>query len=287
MSTYVPVNPSGRCGAQEALSNAGRHAAGAPVTVSVRHHANTVTLQVANGPGVSAGPRANGHRPGHGLAGMRELTELLGGSLSAGRHPTAGSRCPRCSRSADHWHDPDGARSGGEVIRCLIADDQASCGPAKRRCPRRSVCEVSGEEARRRAAELLGGSGLTDAGDRRAGTYSGGMRQRAQPGRQPCRRARRDRSVRATPDSISPAARQCGAPSRGLTQGSGHSRNVRLMVTMGRAGFRAAQRGRGEVQQPTRLGHPEQPAACALGCEVTASRFVPVVCIQESARSRR
>ena len=52
---------------------------------------------------------------------------------------------------------------------------------------------------------------------------------------------------------------------------------------MGRAGFRAAQRGRGEVRQPTRLGHPEQAAACALGCAVTASRIVPVVCIQGSA----
>ena len=69
---------------QEALSNAGRHAAGAPVTVSVRHEAAAVTLQVTNGPGVPAGPRANGHGPGHGLAGMRERAELLGGSLSAG-----------------------------------------------------------------------------------------------------------------------------------------------------------------------------------------------------------
>jgi signal transduction histidine kinase len=75
---------------QEALSNAGRHAAGAPVTVSVRHHADTVTLQVANGPRVPAGPRANGHRPGHGLAGMRERAELLGGSLSAGPAPDGG-----------------------------------------------------------------------------------------------------------------------------------------------------------------------------------------------------
>jgi signal transduction histidine kinase len=75
---------------QEALSNAGRHAAGAPVTVSVRHDADTVTLKVANGPGVPAGPRANGHRPGHGLAGMRERAELLGGSLSAGPAPDGG-----------------------------------------------------------------------------------------------------------------------------------------------------------------------------------------------------
>ena len=75
---------------QEALSNAGRHAPGAPVTVAVRHHADAVTLQVANGPGVPVGPRANGHRPGHGLAGMRERAELLGGSLSAGAVPGGG-----------------------------------------------------------------------------------------------------------------------------------------------------------------------------------------------------
>ncbi len=70
--------------AQEALSNAGRHAAGAPVAVSVNHDADTVTLQVTNGPGISAGQRVNGRGPGHGLAGMRERVEVLGGSLSAG-----------------------------------------------------------------------------------------------------------------------------------------------------------------------------------------------------------
>ena len=45
----------------------------------------------------------------------------------------------------------------------------------------------------------------------------------------------------------------------------------------GSGGFRAAQRGRGEVRLSMRLGHPEQAAACALGCAVTASRIVPVV----------
>jgi signal transduction histidine kinase len=91
---------------QEALSNAGRHAAGAPVTVAVRHSAAKVTLQVTNGPGVPAraqanghgpratgyGPRADGHRPGHGLPGMRERAELLGGSLRAGPAPDGGFR---------------------------------------------------------------------------------------------------------------------------------------------------------------------------------------------------
>jgi signal transduction histidine kinase len=75
---------------QEALSNARRHASGAPVAVSVDHTAGAVTLRVTNGPGVPAVPRANGHGPGHGLAGMRERAELLGGSLSAGPAPDGG-----------------------------------------------------------------------------------------------------------------------------------------------------------------------------------------------------
>ncbi|HEX3515691.1 MAG TPA: sensor histidine kinase [Trebonia sp.] len=75
---------------QEALSNAGRHAAGALVAVSLDCSATTVTLQVTNGPGVAAGPLADGHRPGHGLTGMRERAELLGGSLSAGPAPGGG-----------------------------------------------------------------------------------------------------------------------------------------------------------------------------------------------------
>jgi signal transduction histidine kinase len=75
---------------QEALSNAGRHAAGAAVAVCVGCRADAVTLQVANGQGDPAGPLADGHRPGHGLTGMRERAELLGGSLSAGPAPGGG-----------------------------------------------------------------------------------------------------------------------------------------------------------------------------------------------------
>lgn len=75
---------------QEALSNARRHAPGARVAVSVGHTADAVTLQVTNGPAILAPPGANGHPPGHGLAGMRERAELLGGSLSAGPAPDGG-----------------------------------------------------------------------------------------------------------------------------------------------------------------------------------------------------
>ena len=75
---------------QEALSNAGRHAPGALVAVSVCHDADKVTLQVTNGPGIPAGPRANGHGRGHGLAGMRERAAAVGGALAAGTVPGGG-----------------------------------------------------------------------------------------------------------------------------------------------------------------------------------------------------
>jgi signal transduction histidine kinase len=69
---------------QESLSNAGQHAPGAPVTVSVSRPAGAVLLRVASGP---ARPPAAPGRPGHGLTGMRERVALLGGSLSAGPEP--------------------------------------------------------------------------------------------------------------------------------------------------------------------------------------------------------
>ncbi len=75
---------------QESLSNAGQHAPGAAVTVSVGQQAGAVLLRVANGPVGVAGPAEGEHRPGHGLTGMRERVALLGGSLSAGPSPDGG-----------------------------------------------------------------------------------------------------------------------------------------------------------------------------------------------------
>jgi signal transduction histidine kinase len=75
---------------QESLSNAGQHAPGAAVTVSVDHDAGAVLLRVANGPSGAAGPSSGEHGPGHGLTGMRERVALLGGSLSADPAPDGG-----------------------------------------------------------------------------------------------------------------------------------------------------------------------------------------------------
>ncbi len=89
---------------QESLSNAGRHAPGAAVSVSVDQDARVVVLRVTNGPSEAPGtqsatpppgpepgaPSGNGVRSGHGLAGMRERVGLLGGTLSAGPEPGGG-----------------------------------------------------------------------------------------------------------------------------------------------------------------------------------------------------
>ena len=75
---------------QEALSNACRHAPGSPVCVTVSDDAHALRLQVSNGPSASPEPPLTSKRPGHGLAGMRERVNLLGGSLSAEPAPDGG-----------------------------------------------------------------------------------------------------------------------------------------------------------------------------------------------------
>jgi signal transduction histidine kinase len=64
---------------QESLSNAGRHAPGASVVVTVDREPGQLHLSVHNGLTGPTGPVA-----GHGLAGMRERVTLLGGSLTVG-----------------------------------------------------------------------------------------------------------------------------------------------------------------------------------------------------------
>jgi signal transduction histidine kinase len=69
---------------QEALTNARRHAPGAPVTLRIIHDRG-VRLEIRNGPTAphrTAGPPPSGQ--GHGLAGMRERIRHVGGTLTVG-----------------------------------------------------------------------------------------------------------------------------------------------------------------------------------------------------------
>lgn len=75
--------------AQEALSNAVRHAPGTPITVSVTAASDDVRLVVRNtrDPESDQSEAAQG---GHGLRGMGERAALLGGSITAGSDADGG-----------------------------------------------------------------------------------------------------------------------------------------------------------------------------------------------------
>ncbi|MFF0428420.1 histidine kinase [Streptomyces sp. NPDC004520] len=68
--------------AQEALTNAARHAPGGRVAVELVFEEASTTLRVRNGPASRVAPGDAGS--GMGLVGMRERVALLGGTLTAG-----------------------------------------------------------------------------------------------------------------------------------------------------------------------------------------------------------
>ncbi|MER5441547.1 histidine kinase [Streptomyces sp. NPDC002790] len=75
--------------AQEALTNARKHAPGARTVVEIDYGADRLlTLRIHDdGPGPGSGP---GSSAGHGLTGMRERAALVGGRLTAGAGPDGG-----------------------------------------------------------------------------------------------------------------------------------------------------------------------------------------------------
>jgi signal transduction histidine kinase len=77
--------------AQEALTNALRHAGRASAVVTVRYEPDRLVLEVLDdgrGPDRGHSEQEAGH--GHGIAGMRERALGLGGDLDAGFHPHGG-----------------------------------------------------------------------------------------------------------------------------------------------------------------------------------------------------
>jgi signal transduction histidine kinase len=75
---------------QEALTNVGKHAAGAAVTITIDHSANRLQVEVVDTGGAATAVADSGS--GRGLIGMRERLDVYGGSLQAGNLPTAGYR---------------------------------------------------------------------------------------------------------------------------------------------------------------------------------------------------
>ena len=66
---------------QEALTNAAKHAPGAPVSVSVQRPAEQLVVRVVNVAGRAADPAPGG---GYGLVGLAERVRTLGGRLTVG-----------------------------------------------------------------------------------------------------------------------------------------------------------------------------------------------------------
>ena len=73
---------------QEALTNAARHAPGAPVRVELSTTGSRLRVTVDNGPGRAAATDVPG--AGLGLLGLRERVTALGGHLRAGPRPDGG-----------------------------------------------------------------------------------------------------------------------------------------------------------------------------------------------------
>jgi signal transduction histidine kinase len=70
---------------QESLTNARRHAAGAPVRVSLAFEPDRLAVAIENGAGVHA--NGNGTTPGVGIIGMTERASAVGGTLRAAPLP--------------------------------------------------------------------------------------------------------------------------------------------------------------------------------------------------------
>ncbi|MFD5312323.1 sensor histidine kinase [Streptomyces sp. WAC8370] len=105
--------------AQEGLTNAHKHAPGAPITVALRYEPDSLVVEVANGPvpaGAPAGPPAISG--GQGLTGLRERARLVGGMVHSGPTPDGGFRLAGVLPYGD-----DGQRSSANGATSVVADD--------------------------------------------------------------------------------------------------------------------------------------------------------------------
>ncbi|MFF3214735.1 sensor histidine kinase [Streptomyces sp. NPDC002886] len=95
--------------AQEALTNAYKHAPGALITVELRYEDDSLVVEIANGPaaGPGAGEVVSG---GQGLTGLRERARLVGGMVYAGTVEGGGFRV---AGVLPYGTEPAGAEEAG------------------------------------------------------------------------------------------------------------------------------------------------------------------------------
>lgn len=106
---------------QEALTNIHKHAPGARATIRLRHTADALDVAVRNSR-PTRGPGEDFPHSGHGLLGLAERVQLLGGTLSAGTEKDGGF--PPHRHPADHWplrnSRPSGSAAVGPPSRSVI-----------------------------------------------------------------------------------------------------------------------------------------------------------------------
>ncbi|MFJ4095888.1 sensor histidine kinase [Kitasatospora sp. NPDC089913] len=138
---------------QEALTNAHKHAPGAPITVALRYEPDALVVEVVNPAAPEpVGVRAGGAAPavvsgGQGLTGLRERARLVGGMVHAGPTPGAGFRLAavlpyRGADGAGAQGVDTGSAAGPEIAAAYPEADAwpgglpgAAAGPPKRRSP--------------------------------------------------------------------------------------------------------------------------------------------------------
>ncbi|MFC9606381.1 sensor histidine kinase [Streptomyces niveus] len=105
--------------AQEGLTNAHKHAPGAPITLALRYESDSLVVEVANGPAPAGPPGVpTAISGGQGLTGLRERARLVGGMVHTGRTPDGGFRIAGML--------PYGTGDGGPAAR---PDDATSVAP--------------------------------------------------------------------------------------------------------------------------------------------------------------
>ncbi|MFJ8430761.1 sensor histidine kinase [Kitasatospora sp. NPDC094019] len=138
---------------QEALTNAHKHAPGAPITVALRYEPDALVVEVVNPAAPEpVGVRAGGAAPavvsgGQGLTGLRERARLVGGMVHAGPTPGAGFRLaavlPYQGADGAGAQGVDAGPAAGPGIGASYPEPDAwpggmpgaAAGPPKRRSP--------------------------------------------------------------------------------------------------------------------------------------------------------
>ncbi|MFC9327047.1 sensor histidine kinase [Kitasatospora sp. NPDC057015] len=120
---------------QEALTNAHKHAPGAPITVALRYEPDALVVEVANGPAPERPADAPVVSGGQGLTGLRERARLVGGMVHAG--PRAGGGW-RLAAVLPYEQDgvPAGVEGGDDGVDGPTGGPDAATGPTAALAPR-------------------------------------------------------------------------------------------------------------------------------------------------------